>query len=271
MKKKLVFVTGAGRGIGRAIALHLASQYVVSGCARSTAELESAAQESGGRIRASHVDVTSLEQQQEWMRREVSETGAEPWGLVTAAGIYGPIGPFLENDLAEWRQGMDINLYGTMYSVKAFASMLVSAKLPGRIVLLSGGGATKPMPNFSNYCASKAAVVRWGETVALELIEHGITVNSLAPGAINTKLTQEVLAAGPGKAGRAMYEGARKQAEEGGQDPRRAAELVAYLLGPDAARVNARLISAIWDPWSELHVGDRLKSPDLYTLRRVAD
>src|SRR4029077_8750505 len=71
----------------------------------------------------------------------------------------------------------------------------------GKIVQLSGGGATNPLPRLSAYAASKAAIVRFAETLALEVHEHHIDVNSIAPGALNTRLLDEVLEAGPAEGG----------------------------------------------------------------------
>jgi NAD(P)-dependent dehydrogenase (short-subunit alcohol dehydrogenase family) len=269
--KKLVFVTGAGRGIGQATAIKLAQEdYVVSGCARTLAQLEETRKQSGGHVRIASVDVTDQHAQQKWMETEIRETGATPWGLVTAAGIYGPIGPFLENNWEEWTDGIEINLFGTALSVRVFAKILIAKKLHGRIVLLSGGGATQPIPNFSDYCAAKSAVVRFGETVAQEFRAHHITVNSIAPGAVNTKFLDDALKAGPDKAGKAMYEKALKQKESGGTSPDKAANLTSYLMSDKAGTVTGRLLSAVWDPWQTLHEqAEHLNASDIYTLRRI--
>ena len=112
---------------------------------------------------------------------EIKHAGATPWGLVTAAGIYGSIGPFIEESWELWKETIEVNLYGSALAARTFARQLVNQKLPGKIILLSGGGPTKPIPNVSAYCASKAAVVRFGETLAHELKAHQITVNSIAP------------------------------------------------------------------------------------------
>jgi NAD(P)-dependent dehydrogenase (short-subunit alcohol dehydrogenase family) len=126
------------------------------------------------------------------------------------------------------------------------------------------------LPHFSNYCASKAAVVRFGETIAHEFAPHQITVNSIAPGAVNTKLTEELLKAGPEKAGKNMYEKALQQKESGGTSPDKAADLTSYLLSDQASGITAKLLSAVWDPWPTLHLNTKtLSQSDTYTLRRV--
>ncbi|HEY2366702.1 MAG TPA: SDR family oxidoreductase [Polyangiaceae bacterium] len=268
---KLVYVTGAGRGIGRQIAIDLvASGYTVTGCARTAAELEETKKLAGGKLHTALVDVTDGAAIDAWLTSAASATGATPWGLVTAAGVYGPIGRFFDNAWDEWKKGIEINLYGTVLACRGFAKMLVGAKTPGRIVLLSGGGATQPLPRFTNYCASKAAVVRFGETIAHELAADGITVNAVAPGAVNTQLTDELLAAGPERAGADMYAKAQKQKESGGTSPTKGAELTKFLLSEEAAGITGRLLSAVWDPWADLpKAREPLAASDIYTLRRI--
>lgn len=268
---KLVFVTGAGRGIGKAIAIGLAREgYRVAGCARSTDQLEETKNESKGRVTTCVVDVRNEDSLKEWFFQVLREECATPYALITAAGIYGAIGSFLENSWEKWKEGMDVNLYGSLLASRIFAKELIQRKASGRIILLSGGGATQPIPNFTSYCASKAAVVRAGETLAKELMPFNITVNSLAPGAVNTKLNDQILDAGKESAGEEMYNRALKQKESGGANPDRATQLCKYLLSPEANCISGKLLSAIWDSWENLHTDPILsEQPDLFTLRRI--
>jgi len=270
--KKLIFVSGAGKGIGQAIALKLSEEndYIVCGCARTPSDLEKTKSLSSGKIRTTTLDVTDQKAVEAWLSSEISGTKAEPWGLVTAAGIYGPIGPLVENSFEEWKKATEINVFGTVLLVKLFAQKLIAGKFEGRIVLLSGGGATQPQPNFSSYSTCKAAVVRFGETMAHELRDFKITVNSLAPGAVNTKFTEDLLKAGPAKVGKETYEKVLKQKESGGTSPDKAASLCVYLLSEKAKNITGRLISAVWDNWQNLHAKERdLAGSDIYTLRRI--
>lgn len=269
--KKLIFVTGAGRGIGQAIALRLVKEeFVIAGCSRTLSQLEETKSLSGNKVRISPVDVTDENSVALWIDHEIRETGAEPWGLVSAAGVYGPIGLFTDNSWEEWKDAVEINLFGTALITRLFAKKLMTLKKPGRIVLLSGGGATQPQPRFSSYAASKAAVVRLGETLAHELKPFHITVNSIAPGAVLTKLTEDLIKAGPEKAGKDAYEKALKQREGASAPPEKAAELTAYLLSEKTASITGRLLSAIWDPWATLHeTAQHLDKTDIYTLRRI--
>jgi 3-oxoacyl-[acyl-carrier protein] reductase len=146
----------------------------------------------------------------------------------------------------------------------------MKAQRRGKIIILSGGGATKPLPNLSAYAASKAAIVRFGETLAEETREFGIQVNSIAPGALNTRLLREVLDAGPEKMGHRFYEQMEKQEREGGTPLSRGAALCVFLASSASDAITGRLIAAVWDPWETLDTkADELGSTDIYTLRRI--
>ena len=123
----------------------------------------------------------------------------------------------------EWRQAIEINLMGTVLLCRAILP-LFRRHQAGKIVNLSGGGATAPLPRFSAYAASKAAVVRFTETLAEETRGAGIDVNSIAPGPSNTRLLDEVLAAGPERTGETFYRRSIQQKNEGGAPLGKAAD-----------------------------------------------
>jgi NAD(P)-dependent dehydrogenase (short-subunit alcohol dehydrogenase family) len=108
------------------------------------------------------------------------------------------------------------------------------------------------------------------ETLAEEVKADGIYVNSIAPGALNTRLLDEVLEAGPEKVGKSFYERALKQKAEGGAPLERGAELAVFLASAASDGLTGKLISAMWDPWESIpkHMADLLMS-DVYTLRRI--
>jgi 3-oxoacyl-[acyl-carrier protein] reductase len=139
----------------------------------------------------------------------------------------------------------------------------------GKIVNISGGGATSPRPDFSAYGASKCALVRLTETLAEELREEKIDVNAVAPGAMNTRMLDELLIAGPDAAPREFAD-AIKRKREGGAPPEKAAALVALLCSSLCNRITGKLISAMWDEWEKLpQRRAELAAGELYTLRRV--
>jgi NAD(P)-dependent dehydrogenase (short-subunit alcohol dehydrogenase family) len=188
--------------------------------------------------------------------------------LVNNAGIYGPKGSIDQVDWQEWARALEINLLGSVLPARALMPHFRRAGY-GKIVQLSGGGATNPLPGLSAYAASKAAVVRFAETLAEELREYHVDVNAVAPGALNTRMLDEVLAAGPERVGQAFYERALEQQRSGGAPLQRGAALAVWLGSAASDGVTAKLLSALWDPWSELpqHLDDL--ASDIYTLRRI--
>jgi 3-oxoacyl-[acyl-carrier protein] reductase len=169
--------------------------------------------------------------------------------LVNNAGVLGPAGPLDANDWDAWVETIRVNLLGTAAMCRA-ALPGMRERGYGKIINLSGGGATGPRPNFSAYAASKAAVVRLTETLAGEV--GGIDVNAIAPGALPTRMLDEVLASGLERVEPAGFE--------------RATALAVFLGSAASDGITGRLIAAQWDDWESL----RAPVPDdLYTLRRI--
>ena len=97
-----------------------------------------------------------------------------------------------------------------------------------------------------------------------------VDVNALAPGALNTRLLDEVLAAGPERVGRDVYERAQKQQADGGAPLEKAAELALFLASSASDGISGRLLSSVWDDWPSLPgKRDALRASDVYTLRRI--
>lgn len=273
---KVAIITGANQGFG----LEVARQYVLAGadvmlCARNAALLQEVRVEliklaaPDQKVLAKACDVSAEAD----VQALVSETLAKLCGchiLVNNAGIYGPKGEIEEVEWAEWIKAIEINVYGSILMCRA---ILPHFKMQGygKVIQLSGGGATNPMPRISAYAVSKAAIVRFAETLAEEVRGTGIDVNAIAPGALNTRMLDEVLEAGPEKVGRDFYERSLKQKESGGAPLGRGAELALFLASSASDGITGKLISAIWDDWEHWpeHL-DELSSSDVYTLRRIA-
>jgi NAD(P)-dependent dehydrogenase (short-subunit alcohol dehydrogenase family) len=143
------------------------------------------------------------------------------------------------------------------------------ARRQGKIINFSGGGATGPRPNFSAYSASKAAVVRLTETLAEELRPFNVQVNAVAPGAINTGMLEEVLAAG--EAAGVELAAAQSRKTQGGTPIELAARLVVFLASGASGSLTGKLISAPHDNWQNWGTEDlaRLDGSPWYTLRRM--
>jgi 3-oxoacyl-[acyl-carrier protein] reductase len=269
---RTAIITGASQGLGKAIA----ERFVAAGAdvflvARGEAKLRKTADElarSGRRVEMMTADVSDDAACRAIVARAIQAFG-HVTALVNNAGVYGPMGRIEDVDWSQWMSAVQINLFGTVQMCRHLIPHLRKNGY-GKIVNLSGGGATAPLPMISAYAASKAAVVRLTETFAEELKDAHVDVNAIAPGALNTRLLDEVLAAGPERVGAKFYERSLKQRDEGGAPLAKGAELAAFLASADSDGITGRLLSAVWDPWETLpERRDQLAKGDIYTLRRI--
>jgi NAD(P)-dependent dehydrogenase (short-subunit alcohol dehydrogenase family) len=274
LQGRAALVTGASQGLGKEIALAFVKQGAsVAICARDTKLLEDVKREleqhvgPEQRVLARVCDVSKPDQVSALVEHAVA-TFPELDILVNSAGVYGPKGLVEDNDWAQWVQAIEIDLFGAVLLCREIVPHL-KRRGYGKIIQLSGGGATAPLPRLSAYATAKAAVVRFAETLALEVAEHKIDVNCIAPGALNTRMLDEILAAGPAIVGDDFYNRALKQKESGGAPLDKGAALAVYLASAQSDGVTGKLISAIWDPWPELQQHKADLASDIYTLRRI--
>ena len=275
LEGKTAVITGASQGLGKAIA----EKYVLAGadifiCARGPVLLEETKNEllaiagEYQKVFAAPLDVSAGEDVDQFFS-EVFVHFPRLDILVNNAGVYGPKGLSEEVDWEEWVRSFEINLYGLFLMCREVLPHFKKNGY-GKIVNLSGGGATGPLPRISAYAASKAAVVRLSETIAEEVRGSGIDINLIAPGALNTRLMDEVLAAGLEKMGEDFYNKTLKQQVSGGTPLDKGANLAVYLGSSESDGITGKLISAVWDPWENLHnFRDDLETSDIYTLRRI--
>lgn len=271
LKDKVAIVTGAGRGIGRAIALAFAREgadlVVVSRSLPEVTETAHRVEVVGRRAVALRVDVSDQGQVNSMVASAINSLKKVDI-LVNNASIQGPIGPAVDNDVKHWMETVEINLVGTFLCSRAVLPYMIEERR-GKIINLSGGGATLPRPYFSAYASAKAAVVRFTETLAEEVKGFNIEVNAIAPGAVNTRMLRQVLAAGKA-AGEAAIAEAKRQLETGGTPMEMATSLAVFLASQGSDGFTGRLVSAVWDDWRGM--AERLPeimSSDLYTLRRI--
>lgn len=275
LQNRCAIITGASQGLG----LEIARKYVGAGasvmiCARDELLLLEASQElsklagAGQSVVALPADVSKANDVTRLVDTALAQFGRLDI-LVNNAGVAGPIGAIESVDWEEWLRAIAINLLGSVLLCRAVVPHFKKAGR-GKIVQLSGGGATNPLPMLSAYAASKAAVIRFVETLAEETRQHHIDVNAIAPGALNTRLLDEFLAAGPAKIGRTFHERSLRQKQDGGAPLSRGAELAVFLGSALSDGITGKLISAVWDPWEALpgHLDD-LNGTDVYTLRRI--
>lgn len=267
-------ITGGSQGLGRVIAEHfLAAGAEVVLCARNATELAAtraalAEKFPTRKVLAQPCDVSDEAQVNALVAFALAELGSLD-SLVLNAGVYGPMGPTESVSLAEWRRAVDINLLGVLLPSRAVIPHFKQAQR-GKIIVLSGGGATNPLPNISAYAASKAAVVRLMETLAEELRAFRVDVNAIAPGALATRLVDEVIAAGPERVGAAFFEKNKNWKEKGAVPLELGASLAVYLASAASNGITGKLLSAQWDPWKNLQSRrEELAKSDIYCLRRI--
>jgi 3-oxoacyl-[acyl-carrier protein] reductase len=268
-------VTGANQGLGLAVAeAFVAGGARVFVCARDGGRLETAI--AALRAKAARPDAVQGQPADISVPDDVTrvvDSALTAFGgldaLVCNAGVYGPMGAVDQIGWGDWVHAVNVNLCGSVFCCRAVLPHFRAQKR-GKIILLSGGGATKATPFLSAYAASKAALVRFGETLAEEVRGDRIDVNSVAPGALNTRLLEEVLEAGPERVGEAFYKQSVAQKESGGVPLQTGAALCAFLASSASDGITGRLISAVWDPWQDLaDRRDELARSDIYTLRRI--
>ncbi len=254
-----IVLTGSSTGIGKYLADTLEARgHVVCRLARSA--------QAGFALRA---DVSNWND----LAAAASQV-AQKWksvdALICCAGVQEPIGPAMGIDPAAWRHALAVNLDGTFFSIRAFYPLLQKSSQRAKVICFSGGGSTSPRPNFAAYGVSKTGVVRLVETLATEWQNQPLDINAVAPGAIFTKMTEQVLASGATAAGKKEFEQASKLPRDNAATLAKVLGLVEFLLSEKSDGISGRLLSASWDPWPTLgQHRDELAASDIYTLRRI--
>ena len=267
---KVCVVAGASGALGEAIVRGLRAEGAQLAITYRTLKPERLCEElaQGPERAASYrLDVTDYKQAE----TVIQQINADFNGidvLVNCTGLQGPIGPFDSLDIIEWVQTINTNLLGSVYLARAVLPIM-KQRAKGKIILFSGGGAAYGRPFFTAYSSSKAAVVRFAESLALELEASNIQVNTVAPGPVKSRMWDEMRAAGQA-GGPKLEEELKRMEETGGVSPDRAAGLVAFLASERSQRLSGRMISAVWDDWERFpERTEEIAATDALTLRRV--
>ena len=278
LENHCAIVTGASEGLGFEIAKrYLAAGAKVTICARTESALNKAAaalEASAGPGRsATAVTAVTADVSKPADAAALVDEALRIHGridiLVNNAAIAGPCGSVESVDWGEWLRTIEVNLFGSVLLSRALLPHLKQAGR-GKIIQLSGGGATSPLPMLSAYAVSKAAVIRFVETLAEETRLHHIDVNAIAPGALATRMLDGMIDAGPQRIGRALHERLSQVKAQGGTPLGTAADLAVFLGSPLSDGITGKLLSAVWDPWHDLPNRLReLQQTDIYTLRRI--
>ena len=273
-KDKNVIITGGSIGFGKALAEKFLSEGAnVSICSRNEQQLFDTKSELTSKfpsqtILAKKCDVSIEKDVKEFITHSI-DVFKTIHVLILNAGVYGPMGPIETVSLDEWKKSIDINLFGVLLPCRELIPHFKQNEF-GKIIVLSGGGATSPMPNLSSYATAKAAVVRLIETLSKELYSYNVDVNAIAPGALSTRMMEQVINAGPEIVGDEFFKKNQNWKQNGATPMELGTNLAVYLSSSNSDGITGKLISAQWDDWKnfESHLDD-LQNTDIYTLRRI--
>jgi NAD(P)-dependent dehydrogenase (short-subunit alcohol dehydrogenase family) len=272
LHNQVALITGAGRGIGRAIGLAYAQEGArLVLAARTRRDLEQTAREAqvlGATTGIIPVDISDFAQVEDLVRQTVAQFGTIDI-LVNNAGMTGPVSPLQETDVAAWTRTIQVNLIGTYLCCRAVLPVMVQHHR-GKLINLSGAGATSAWRNLSAYGTSKVAVVRLTETLALELEGTNIQVNALGPGSIHTQLWEDLRDKAQAAGDAPLYALGQRVTSGSGASLERATALAVFLASEASGALSGRLISAVTDDFPNLPTQIwRIMASDAFTLRRV--
>jgi 3-oxoacyl-[acyl-carrier protein] reductase len=271
---KNILVTGGSLGIGFAATLECAKAGAnITICARNITEVDSAVIKikkmyPSVKINGISADVTNLEQVENAINL-IEDSYGKLNGVIHSAGVYGPIGKITDVNPESWFDAIRINLFGTFLVSRQSIMRMQKNGVRGKIALFSGGGAASPFPNFTSYASSKVGVVRFSESVALEFLDDHISINSIAPGFVATRLHEQTLAAGPRLAGKNFYDQTTEKITNRSAVPPEVGGICAAFLMSDASDgINGKFIAAPYDDYqSWCKKIDFISHTDLFTLR----
>jgi short-subunit dehydrogenase len=272
---KIAIITGGSEGLG----FEIAKKFILAGasitiCSRNKNNLRSAEFKlkkllnKNQKLLTIVADISKEKDVKKLIKITIQKLG-DCSILVNNAGIYGPKNKLEKTNWKEWKKTVEINLFGSVLMCKGLINHFKKKKY-GKIIQLSGGGATNPLPYLSAYAASKAAIIRFSETLANEVAKYNISVNAIAPGALNTRMLDEVIKAGPDKVGIDFYKRSVNQKKNGGTPLSNASDLAVFLASSQSDNITGKLISALWDKWEDWpKYTDKIMNSDVYTIRRI--
>lgn len=184
LEGKTAIITGAARGIGLAFAkAYIAEGAGVAICDIDIARAETAAMELGNGAIAVKVDVTNKQSIDEAVAKVAGAFGSIDI-LINNAALF-TAAPIVEITEADFRRVFDVNVYGSLFMLQAVAKQMISQGKGGKIINMASQAGRRGEPLVAVYCATKAAIISLTQSAALNLIEHKINVNAIAPGVVD--------------------------------------------------------------------------------------
>ena len=222
-----VWLTGGARGLGRGIAQALAgwgaAVAVADRDADGAAETAALIQGAGGQASAGEVEVTDEASVERALGAAVDALGGVDLAVCNAGVLT--VAPVVEMELADWRRVLEVNATGVFLCAREAARHMIAAGIPGSIVPVASVGGKRGSALSAHYSASKFAVVGFTQSLAKELGAHGITVNAVCPGVIDTDMIARL---GEGR-GQSLEDMLVEQILERPQHPREIALAIAHL------------------------------------------
>lgn len=269
--KQVALITGGGRGLGQAFAEALArAGATVVIVARSETQLRAVAQaieQAGGRVLAVTADVTD--------RRAIEDAVTkveQQWGhinlLINNAGSLRALGPIAEIDPDEWWREVEINVRGTLLCAHAVLPGML-AHGHGRIINIASVAGLQALPAGSAYCLSKAAVIRFSESLAIENRDRGVYAFAMHPGNVRTAMLNYIVESDEARQRAPFIQHLVQQMyREGGDTPiHRSVELLLFLASGKADALSGRYIDVDDDLGTLVQQAEAIQRDNLYTLR----
>lgn len=263
---QVALVTGAGRGIGRALSFALVQNgMAVALVARSAHEVAAVAHEIhqiGGRAVALQTDVTDRGGVFAVVA-EVEKTLGPIDLLVNNAGVVEPIAPVTAVDVDDWWRAFEINMRGPLLCAQTVLNRM-RARGRGRIVNMASAAGTMVWSNLSAYIVGKTALIRFTEQLALEVEDDGVSVFAVNPGAVRTELTGTMLES---EAARRWIPTFRQRFEASEVSVELIERLIVDIASGRVDRLRGRFLSVSDDLDQLLFRVDEIERDSLYTLR----
>jgi short-subunit dehydrogenase len=273
MVNKTILITGANRGLGLMLAItFIKKNYSTILCSKNfknfNKEIKKYKNLDTSKIHYINSDISRYKdilKIKNYLKNKIQKIDV----LINNAALIGPIGEFEKNNHKDLVKTIETNLYGSINMIKIILPFLKKSK-KGKIIQISGGGASGPFPHFSAYAISKVAIVRFVETISIELKKYNIDANCVAPGNLKTNIQRNVIKAGKKAVGNEYYKKINKMMNNKKDDFSKPIKLIEFLISDKSDGITGKLISAVWDNWKIFKkYKKKLKDNDIFTLRRI--
>jgi len=272
---KVVLITGSSQGLG----FEIAKRYLMLGanliiCSRNYKKVKKAhkaldsIKKKNQKIISFSMDVSNNKSVYKLIKSTLKKFKKIDI-LINNAGVLGPKGNIENINWRKWVKTIEINLLGSVLLCKNIIPHF-KKRNKGKIIQISGGGATSPFPMFSSYATSKVAIVRFIENLSEENNKYNIDINAVSPGIMNTNMLDQILKTKKTLIGTKTYKKFLLAKKNDENNIKKTCELILFLGSNHSDGLSGKLISAKWDNWENWIKRKKfLKKSDVYTIRRI--